>query len=125
MGRISCSWWTFHMATTASDRLLAAFRSRLMAPSPTAISRSVFRHSFPTAGLGLLVLANAMDNSTWRAGIAALWNASVDDTASTYFLATHGKTSLCKFNPNIEYLLIFMKKLSFVCILDYVTFLAH
>jgi hypothetical protein len=50
-----------------------------------------------------------MGSSTWRAGIAALWNASVDGTALTYFLATHSKTSLCKFDPNIEDFLIFMK----------------
>jgi hypothetical protein len=50
-----------------------------------------------------------MGSSTWRAGIAALWNASVDGTALTYFLATHSKTSLCKFDPNIGDFLIFMK----------------
>jgi hypothetical protein len=43
------------------------------------------------------------------AGVAALWNASVDDAASTYILVTHDKISLCKFDPNIEDLLFFMK----------------
>jgi hypothetical protein len=70
----------------------------------------VFRHSSPIAGSGLLAVANAMGISIWRVGAATLWNAFMDDNASTSFLATHGKTSLCKFKPNIEDLLIFIKK---------------
>jgi hypothetical protein len=84
------------MVATASGRILAAFGSRLLASSPTAVSRSVWRHSYPTNGSGLLDDADAMGISTWRAGVTALWTASVDDTASsTYdFHATHGKTNL-------------------------------
>jgi hypothetical protein len=74
-----------------------------------AASRSVFQHSSPTAGSELLAVADVMDTSTWRAGAAALWNASVDDTTSTYFLITHDKISLWKFDPNVDDLLIFMK----------------
>jgi hypothetical protein len=48
------------------------------------------------------LLADAVGSSTWTVGIVGLWNASVDNTASTYFLATHSKTSLCKFDPKIE-----------------------
>jgi hypothetical protein len=70
MGRIFHSRWTYHVAATASDRLLAAFRSRLLVPSPTA-------------GSGLLAIANVMGSSTWRTGAATLWNASVDNTTST------------------------------------------
>jgi hypothetical protein len=55
-----------------------------------------FRYSSPTDGLGLLDIVDAMENSTWRAGVTTLWNASVDDTASTYFHATHDNTRLCK-----------------------------
>jgi hypothetical protein len=76
---------------------------------PIAVSSSVFQHSSPTVGSGLLATADAMGNSTWRVGIITLCNASVEDIVSTYFLATHGKTNLCKFNPNIDDLLIFMK----------------
>jgi hypothetical protein len=99
------------MAATASGRLLAANRSRLLVPSPIVVSRSVFWHSSPTPRLGLLVVTDDVGSSTWRVGVVTLWNASVDDAASTYFLATRGKTSLCKFDPNIEDLLIFMKNL--------------
>jgi hypothetical protein len=109
MGTISRSRWTFHVATTAFDRLQAANRSRLLAPSPTAVSRTLLWHSSPTVRSGLLAVADAVGSSTYRAGTVALWNAYVDYTASTYFLATHDKTSLCKFNPNIEDLLIFIK----------------
>jgi hypothetical protein len=96
VGRISYSRCTFHVASTASGRILATFRSMLLAPSPTAVSRSAFQHSSPTAGSGLLAIADVVESFTRRAGITALWNASVDDIASTYFHATLGKTSLCK-----------------------------
>jgi hypothetical protein len=97
MGRISHSRCTSHKVATASGRILAAFRSRLLASSPTFIFRSAFRHSYPTNGLGLLVIADTVGSSTWKAGIPALSITSVEDTASTYdFHATHGKTSLCK-----------------------------
>jgi hypothetical protein len=69
----------------------------------------VFWHSSPTVGSGLLAVADTMGRSTWRADAAALPIASVDDTASIYFLTTHSKIRLCKFDPNIKYLLIFMK----------------
>jgi hypothetical protein len=97
------------MTVTASGKILATFRSGLLVPSPTTISRSAFRHSSPTDGPGLLADADAMGSSTRRVGATTLWNTSVNDTALTYFHATHGKTSLCKFDPNIEDLLIFMK----------------
>jgi hypothetical protein len=97
MGKISHSRCTSHVVATASDRILSAYRSRLLASSPTAISRSTFRHSSRTDGSGVLVVANAVRSSTWRAGAATLWIASVEDTASTYdFHTTYGKTSLCK-----------------------------
>jgi hypothetical protein len=57
----------------------------------------------------LLAAADTMGTSTWRASATTLWNASTDDIALTYFLATHDKTSLYKFDPNVDDLLIFMK----------------
>jgi hypothetical protein len=97
MGRISYSRRTSHVAATASDRIMAALRFRLLASSPTTISRSAFQHSFPTDGSALLAATDAMGRFTWRAGAAALWITSVENTASTYnFHATHGKTILCK-----------------------------
>jgi hypothetical protein len=87
---------TFHMAATTSGRILAAYRSRLLASSPTAIYRSAFRHSSPIDRSGLLAVADAVGSSTCRAGTTALWIASVDDTASTYFHTTHSKPRLCK-----------------------------
>jgi hypothetical protein len=48
-----------------------------------------------------------MGTSTWKASTAALWNAAVDDTALTYFHTINGKTSLCKFDPNVDVMLIF------------------
>jgi hypothetical protein len=76
----------------------AAYRSRLLASSPTAISRSAFRYSSPIDGSGVLAVADTMGISTRRAGAIALWIVSVEDTAaSTYdFHATHCKTSFCK-----------------------------
>jgi hypothetical protein len=73
-------------------------RSRHLASSPTPVSRSGWRHSSPTDGLGVLAVANAVGISTWRAGATALWITSIEDNAAlTYdFHATHGKTSLCK-----------------------------
>jgi hypothetical protein len=84
------------MAATASGRILAAFRSRLLVSATTAISRSVWRHSSPIDGSGVLADADAMGISTWRVGVAALWIASVEGTAAlTYdFHTTHGKTNL-------------------------------
>jgi hypothetical protein len=56
-----------------------------------------FRHSSPTDRSGVLAVADAVGSSTWRASIAALWIASMEDTASTYnFHASHGKTCLCQ-----------------------------
>jgi hypothetical protein len=63
----------------------------------------------PTIGSGLLAVVDTGASFTWRAGAIALWNASMDGTVLTYLLATHRKTGLCKFDPNIEDLLIFMK----------------
>jgi hypothetical protein len=85
------------MAATISDRILAAYRSRLLASSPTTVSRSAFWHSSPTDGSEVLAVTDIMGSSTWRAGATTLI-ASVEDTAAlTYdFHATHGKTSLCK-----------------------------
>jgi hypothetical protein len=94
------------LATTASSWILSVTGCRLMVP---AASRSVFQHSSPTTGSGLLVITNAVGSSTWRADVTTLWNASMDETASTYFLGTHGKTTLCKFDPNVIDLLFFMK----------------
>jgi hypothetical protein len=82
------------MATTASVRILVTFMSRLLVSYPIAVSRSAFRHSSPTDGSGVLVITDVMGSSTWRAGAAALWIASVEDTTLTYdILATHCKTS--------------------------------
>jgi hypothetical protein len=77
----------------------------LLAP---ATSGPVFKHSSPTAGSGVLADGDAMGIATWRASIATLWNATMDDTALTYFLTTHNKTSLCNFDPNVNELLIFL-----------------
>jgi hypothetical protein len=99
VGKITHSWPSFHVAGTTSIWILAAIECRLLAP---AASRSVFQHSSPRVGSGLLVVADAVGTSTWRESVDALWNASVDDTAPTYFLTTHGKTSLCKFEPNVD-----------------------
>jgi hypothetical protein len=62
---------------------------------PIAVSRSAFPHS-STDGSGLLAVIDALGSSTWRADVAALWIAFVEDTTSTYFHVTHGKTILCK-----------------------------
>jgi hypothetical protein len=94
------------MVVTICSWILPAIRCKLLAP---ATPRSIFEHSSLTTGSELLAAANVMGTSTWRAGATSLWNASVDDIPSTYFLTTHGKTSLCKFNPNIDELLIFIK----------------
>jgi hypothetical protein len=50
----------------------------------------------PIDGSGLLADAAVVGISTWRAGAATLWIASIEDTAtSTYdFHATHGKTNV-------------------------------
>jgi hypothetical protein len=84
------------VVATASGRILAAFRSRLLASAPTTISRSAWSHSSPTDRLGVLANADIVGISTWRAGAVALWVTSIEDTtASTYDLhATHGKTNL-------------------------------
>jgi hypothetical protein len=86
------------MAATTSDMILAAYRSRLLASSPTTVSRSAFWHSSPIDGSEVLAITDVMGSSTWRAGATTLWIASVEDTtALTYdFHATHDKTSLCK-----------------------------
>jgi hypothetical protein len=82
MGRISHSWCTSHVVATASGRILAAYRISAL---------------FPTDRSGVLAVADAVGSSTWRASIAALWIASMEDTASTYnFHASHGKTCLCQ-----------------------------
>jgi hypothetical protein len=97
MGRITRSRCTSHVAATASDRILSTDRFMLLASSLTTISRSAFRHTSPTDGSRLLVVTDAVGSSTQREGIAALWIASVEDTASIYdFHTTHGKTILCK-----------------------------
>jgi hypothetical protein len=97
------------VVATASDRILAAFRSRLLASAPTVISKSAWRPSCPTDGSGLLSAATAVGISTWRiganaavgistwrAGTATLWIAFVEDNATlTYdFYATHDKIKL-------------------------------
>jgi hypothetical protein len=51
-------------------------------------------HSYPIDESGVLAVADVVGSSMWRAGTAALWIASVEDTASTYDLhATHDKTT--------------------------------
>jgi hypothetical protein len=97
------------VAVTASDRILAAFGSRLLASAPTVVSRSAWRPSSLTDGSGLLVATIVVGISIWRAGIAAavgiytwradittLWIASIEDNASlTYdFHVTHCKTNV-------------------------------
>jgi hypothetical protein len=81
------------MVATTSDMILTAYRFRLLASSPIVISRSAFRHSSPTDGLGALAITDTVGSSTWRAGAVALWIAFVEDTdALTYgFHSTHGK----------------------------------
>jgi hypothetical protein len=84
------------MAGTASDRILAAFESRLLASAPIVISKSSWRPSSPTDGSGLLVTAATVGISTWRAAAATLRIAfGKDNAALTYdFHATHGKTNV-------------------------------
>jgi hypothetical protein len=97
MERIFYSRCTSHVAATTFGWILDTYRSRLLASCPTDVSKSAFRHSSPTDGSGVLIVADAVGSSTWRVGVAALWIAYVEDTASTYdFHATHGKTSLCQ-----------------------------
>jgi hypothetical protein len=83
------------VAATVSGRVLATFGSRLLASAPIAISRSAWRHS-PTDGLGVLFDSDTVEIFTWRAGTAALWIASIENTVtSTYdFYTTHGKKNL-------------------------------
>jgi hypothetical protein len=92
------------VAATASSKILAAIGCNLLA---LAALKSVFQHYSPTVRSGLLAVVDVVGSSTWKASAATVWNASVDDTASTYFLTTHSKTSLCKFDPNVVDLLIF------------------
>jgi hypothetical protein len=94
VGRISHNRCTFHVA--ASDKILAAFRSKLLASAPTTVSRSAWRPSSPIDGSGLLANTAVVGISIWRAGVAALWIASVEDTTVlTYdFHATHSKTNV-------------------------------
>jgi hypothetical protein len=70
--------------------------SRLLASAPIVVSSSAWRPSSPIDGSGLLADDAIVGISTWRAGAAALWIASVEDTtASTYdFHATHYKTNI-------------------------------
>jgi hypothetical protein len=46
-----------------SDKILAACRSRLLAPYPTAISRSAFRYS-PIDRSGVLAITDAVGSTT-------------------------------------------------------------
>jgi hypothetical protein len=74
---------------------------------------SAWRHSSSTDGSGVLVIVDAMGISTWMAGVATLWIASVEDTiALTYdfHVTTVRQTYI---------------KLGFVCLLDYFTFLTR
>jgi hypothetical protein len=52
------------MGATVSGRLLAAFRFRLLVPSPTVISRSVFQLSSLTVRSELLAVTDAVGSST-------------------------------------------------------------
>jgi hypothetical protein len=63
MGKTSRSRCTSHVATIASNRILAAYRFRLLESSPTAISSSTFRHS-PTDGSRVLAITDAVGSST-------------------------------------------------------------
>jgi hypothetical protein len=80
------------VAATASDMILAAFGSRLLACAPTAISRLAWASPIDESR----VLADAVGISTWRVGVATLWITSVEDTtALTYdFHTTHNKTNI-------------------------------
>jgi hypothetical protein len=82
MGRIFGSRCTSHVSATASDRILAAYRFRLLVSSPIAVSRSAFRQSSTTYGSGVLAVANAMGSSTKRAGTAAIRITSIEDNAA-------------------------------------------
>jgi hypothetical protein len=95
MGRISYSRATFDVAATTSSWILATYVSRCGFLVPTA-SRPKFQHSTPTVGPGILDVADAMGTSTWRAS-PAIGNASVDDTATTSFFTSNGKTHIRAF----------------------------
>jgi hypothetical protein len=97
VGWISHSQCTSHVAATTFGRILASYRSRLLASTTTSVFRSAFGHS-PTDGSGVLAITDVVGISTWRVGAAVLWITSVEDTiVSTYdFHATHGKINLCK-----------------------------
>jgi hypothetical protein len=84
------------MAATTSGKILATFGSRLLTSTPTAISRSAWRHSSPTDGSGVLADADTVGIYICRAGAAALWIASVEDTAASTcdFHAIHGKINV-------------------------------
>jgi hypothetical protein len=56
---------------------------------------SDFQHSYPIVGSGILTDTDPVDTSTWREGVAALWNASVDDTAMTSFLTNNSQAYIC------------------------------
>jgi hypothetical protein len=90
------SWGGSPAAGGPSTWILSTYRSRLLPSSPIAISKSNFRHSSPIDEPGLLAVTDTVGSSTWMTGIVALWNASVNGTASTYFHAIHGKARLCK-----------------------------
>jgi hypothetical protein len=112
VGRISRSQCTSQVADTASGRILTAFRSRLLASAPTAVSRSAWRlltAAITTVGISTwrAGVAAAVGISSWWAGATALWIASVgDNAASTY-----------DFHANLRH--------RFVCLLDYFAFLTH
>jgi hypothetical protein len=63
MGRISCNRCTSYVATTASGRIMAAYRLRLLASSSTAISRSAFWYSNPIDESEVLAIADAVGSS--------------------------------------------------------------
>jgi hypothetical protein len=90
------------VAATSFSRILDAFESRLLASTPTAISKSAWRPPSPIEGSGLL--AAVVGISIRRACTATLWLVSVQViAASTYdFHTTHGKKLLR--NPNMSIL---------------------
>jgi hypothetical protein len=108
----------FHYLPSGRHRLqLNSGRHRVQASGTRRIKVSL-PALLPPAGSGLLATVDAMGSSTWRAGAAAFWNASVDDTTSNYLLATHGKTSFMQIWSNCSWHVNFYENLGFVSILE-------
>jgi hypothetical protein len=100
------------LATTASDRILAAFRSRLLASSPTAVFRSAFWHSSPIDGSGLLAVTDTVG--------APPGGQAPTPFGSPLWRTPHRPTTFTP--PTVRQAYV---KIGFVCLLDYFIFLTH